>query len=184
MKSMKRVFCLLILTVLLATLLTTAVLADETAGAWLSVTENPDGTVTACLVTTGAATDGVVTLHYGSTALTYSSLEVNEACVSQYAVNPNGDGTVRISWVGQCEADSNGQTVLTVTFTGADASSLILTGTVYSEDGSILMQIQEDPGNSDTGDQFPMKALIIGMCVALAGIIVIVTIMIRKGRKE
>lgn len=145
MKNVKRMLSLLLLAVLMGTLMTTAVLADETQRVWLSVTEDPDnGSVTALIVTNTTVTDGLVKLSYDSSALTYSELAVNSDYVAQYSVNPNQAGTVKIGWVapGEYTADGTGLSLMTVTFTGTDGSSLELSGVIHDAAGNEISLIQ------------------------------------------
>lgn len=139
MKNVKRMLSLLLLAALMSALMTTAVLADETQCVWLSVTEDPQtGSVTALIVTNTTVTDGVVKLSYDSSALTYGELSVNSDLVARYSVNPNEAGTVKISWIapGEYAADGTGLALMTVTFTGADASSLELSGVIHDAAGN------------------------------------------------
>lgn len=260
MRNVKRMLSLLILAALIGTMMTTAVLADENPGVWLSVTEDPQtGTVTARIVTNTAVTDGLVKLSYDSNALIYSALAVNSDCVAQHSVNPNEAGAVKIGWVapGEYTADGTGLTLMTVTFTGTDASTLELTGTVHNAEGlqislveirtgaleaaigsaealdptaytpeswaavadaltaakavladptatqaeadtaaaglnAAIAALQTAPSvptapggdNSQTGDDTPLVPILIVMALCLVGIIVLVMILIRKGRKK
>lgn len=147
MKNARRMLSLLLLAALLGTLLTSAALAAETDGVWLSVTrDTASGTVTALIVTNTTVTDGLVKLSYDSTKLTYQEIAVNGDCVAQYAVNPNEAGTVRISWVapGQYESDGAGIRLIQVTFTGTDGSSLSLSGVVHDGEGNLISLVEVD----------------------------------------
>ena len=74
----------------------------------------------------------------------------------------------------------------TVTQAEADAAAAALNAAIAAlEDApSAPPQEPDDGGNSDTGDQTPLVPIFIVMGVCLAGIIVVVILMIRKGRKK
>ncbi len=203
MRNVKRMLSVLLLVVVLGTLMTTAVLADEDPGIWLSVTQR-DGKVIAKVVTNATVASGQVTLTYDSSALTYQGMTVNEGCVSQHAVNAQQAGTVKIAWVapGEYAADSKGLSLMEITFTGTDAAGIAVSITAQDtagnaittqEDGTIVPPTEEpvEPGpgdnsgdNSDTGDDSPLTLIFVVMGLCLVGIIVVVVILIRKGRKS
>ncbi len=74
----------------------------------------------------------------------------------------------------------------TVTQSEADAAAAALTGAIAALQKAPASQPTQpdDGGNSDTGDDTPLTAIIIVMAVCLIGMIVLVIIIIRKGRKE
>lgn len=98
MKHLKLAVCLLMAVLLCTAHAETAQAADGSGIAWISVNTSGNGT-TAVIMTNTSLTDGLLTLTYDSSVLTYAGVETAEAYVAMYSVNPDEEGVVRISWV-------------------------------------------------------------------------------------
>lgn len=125
MKRVKQAVHLVLLAALFCVMLTAPAFATGDGSVWATLSETSEGT-TALIVTDTTVTDGVVTLTYDSSELTYVGVTVDEAYVAMYAVNAEEAGVVRISWVapGEYEADASGTTLIQVNFTGKGTVSL------------------------------------------------------------
>lgn len=138
---MKKTARILVLAVMLCAMLAVTAFAAGSGSLWLSVEESSAGNSTAALVITDTTvTDGVITLTYDSSALTYDSIQVTEAYVAMYAVNAETPGVVRISWVapGVYDTNSSGVCLLQVNFSGT-GSSLTLSGETYDADRNLIV---------------------------------------------
>lgn len=99
MKRVKNFFRALVMVAVVCAMLTSLVFAAGDGSVWIRNTESSTDQVTSWIVTDTAVTDGLVELTYDSEALTYQSVEINDAYVAMYAVNAEQPGTVKISWV-------------------------------------------------------------------------------------
>lgn len=124
MKRVKQAARAVLLAALLCVMLTAPAFAAGDGSVWATLSETSDGTI-ALIVTDTTVTDGVVSLTYDSSALTYEGVTVDEAYVAMYAVNADEAGVVRISWVapGEYEA-AGGRSLMQVSFAGKGAVSL------------------------------------------------------------
>lgn len=142
MRHVKQAIRLMLLTLLLCSAMTVTGFADDDGTVWFEPSETSDGKIVVEIVTDTTVTDGVVKLTYDSSALTYESLEADEAHVAMYSVNSSEDGVVRISWVAPeaYAANADGSSLFRVNFTAGenvdvDELNVGLTGNGYTEDG-------------------------------------------------
>ena len=146
---MARMIAALMMAAVLVLSLTGAASATENGQAWLVV--EPDEDTTVALTVDTAVADGVITVTYDPTALTYQGISVTEGQVAQYAVNDRTPGTLRIGWVGPgAEVPADGTVLITLNFSGTEqTNSVTFTGTVHSPAGADLTlgqtQVLEKP---------------------------------------
>lgn len=139
MKRVKRAARTLLLAALVCMLLATAVFAAEEGSVWLKLSEE-EGTA-ALVMTDTTVTDGVIRLTYDSNALTYESVEVEEAYVAMYAVNADEEGVVKISWVAPeaYETDGTPVSLIRVNFSGETAGTdVTLSGAACDAEGNTI----------------------------------------------
>lgn len=133
----------MLLTALLCVALSATVFAaedEDDESVWVTLSED-SGSTAAQITTDATVTDGVLTLTYDSSELTYESVEVDEEYVAMYAVNAEKAGTVRISWVapGEYAAVEDGAQLICVNFDGeAEAEDISLSGTANNADGETI----------------------------------------------
>lgn len=118
MNRVKKAICTAVALVLVCMMMAIPAFAAGEGSVWSNAVQN-DGQTTVYIVTDTAVTDALVEVTYDADALSYQSVEVNEANVAMYAVNADQTGAVKISWVaaGEKAADDN-QWLVKVTFTG------------------------------------------------------------------
>lgn len=139
MERVRKAVRTLALAVILCAMLTTVVFAAENGSVWLKVTDASDGTgVTAMIVADTTVTDGLVTLTYDSSKLTYEGITVDEDYVAMYAVNADEEGVVKISWVAPeaYQTDGSAFALICVNFSGKTSGSVTLSGSVRDAEGN------------------------------------------------
>lgn len=190
MKRLTRTARAFVLVMLLCMLLTTTVFAAEDGNVWLKLNDASNGRGVATLIVTDTTvTDGVVTLTYDSSELTYKSVEVTDAYVAMYSVNAEEKGVVRISWVAPeaYKADGSVLELIQVNFTGkADEDSVELSGTAFGPQGdnvNISDKVEDnlsDQNSANTGDA-SMVMLASMMALASAAGIAVLYAMTKRG---
>lgn len=190
MKRVKRAVCTLALAALICMMLSTAVFAAEDGNVWLKLNDASTGRGVATLIVTDTTvTDGVVTLTYDSSELTYKSVEVTDAYVAMYSVNADEKGVVRISWVAPeaYKADGSVLELIQVNFSGkADADSVALSGSAFGPEGgnvNISDKVEDnlsDQNSANTGDD-SMVLTASALALISAAALVMLYVMNKKG---
>lgn len=185
----KTVAVLLVLVYCMA--LATGVCAAESKTLWLNTTESSNGSPAVQIVTDITVTDGVVTLSYDSSVLTYKGIEVKDAYVAMYAVNDEEKGTLVISWVAPeaWESDGSVTELIQVTFSGGKKGSTVtMSGTVCEENGTghavtSSVSLRSASVSPNTGDSFNIGVLIAVMAVCVVGIVILAVLLLKKEKK-
>lgn len=143
-----------LLAAVLGLLLCMAAFAAEDSAVWLKVDQGTDTTVE--ITAAAAVTDGVLTVTYDSSVLTYQSITVSGSYVANHAVNSQTPGVLLISWVAPGAYAADGAHVLfTLEFSGVEqANTVSLTGTVQNAEGNALAlgqaQVTQKPQEEST----------------------------------
>lgn len=146
----------------LCLLLSMAVFAAEDTALWLKVDQTAGTTVQ--IVANTTVTDGVLTLNYDSSVLTYQGITAAEGYVAAHAVNDGTAGVLRISWVAPGAYSAEGEHVLfTLQFAGVEqANTLALAGVAQDAEGNALTlgqtQVTRPPETEPTQTQAPTEA--------------------------
>lgn len=182
MKRVKNSVRVLALVVMVCMMLTMGVFAAENGKVWVT-DASADGSTVALIMTDSTVTDGVVTLTYDASKLTYEGIECNELYVAMHAVNAEEEGIVKISWVAPGEYDiDEADWLIQVNFSGTSRKEMTLEGTVTGAEIGMAPATPGKPGSPDTGDDnnLVLAIAVAGICVVA---IVALVVMKKKGGK-
>lgn len=181
MKRVKNSVRVLALVVMVCMMLTMGVFAAENGKVWVT-DASADGSTVAVVMTDSTVTDGVITLTYDASKLTYVGIECNELYVAMHAVNADEAGVVKISWVAPGEYDiDEADWLIQVNFSGTSRKDVTLEGTVTGAEIVTAPGSTSKPGSPNTGDDnnLVVPIAVAGICVvAIAALVVM-----KKGGK-
>lgn len=138
MGKRKMIWLPILLMVLLCTL--PAVQANATDPVPPSIWVRPqlvDGSYVANICADATVTDGVITLHYDSSLMSFQEVIVDNQYVAVHAVNAQEPGVVKIAWVAPGDYGNTGAThiLMQVCFTNVENAMVVLDGVVHGTDG-------------------------------------------------
>lgn len=139
MRRVKRTVRVLAMMMVLCMMLATFVSAADNGSVWLNAMQTADDGTDVYIVADTTVTDGLVELTYDNSDLTYDSIQVNEACVGQFAVNTSKAGTVKVSWVAP-NADQMAQADWLVKVSFSGEGDVALSGEMNDAQGNDVAQ--------------------------------------------
>lgn len=181
MRHVKNSVRVLALVVMVCMMLTMGAFAAENGKVWVT-DASADGSTVALIMTDSTVTDGVVTLTYDASKLTYEGIECNAQYVAMHAVNADEEGIVKISWVAPGEYDiDEADWLIQVNFSGTSRKNMTLEGTVTGAEIGTAPGGNK-PGSPNTGDDnnLVVPIAVAGICVVA---IVALVVMKKKGGK-